>query len=76
MSFNTKVQMLDTEVDMFRTDAEIGKHLKKSLNKSLFIPRGVSLMEQEKSLDSVLGDFKDLRGTFATTLKKHIEADG
>lgn len=33
-------------------------------------------MEQERSLDSVLGDFKNLRGNFNTTLKKHIEADG
>lgn len=35
--------MMETEVDLFKSDKEIGRHLKKKMNQSLFIPRNVSV---------------------------------
>ena len=76
LSYNSRIQMMETEVDLFKSDKEIGKHLKKRMNASLFIPRNVSVQEQDKVLDSVLGPYKEARINFKTTLLKHIESDG
>jgi len=37
LSFNSKIEMLNSEVDLMKTDKQIGRFLKKQMNHSLFI---------------------------------------
>lgn len=37
LSFNSKIEMLGSEVDLMKTDKQIGRFLKKQMNHSLFI---------------------------------------
>lgn len=64
--------MMETQVDLLKTDHEISRQLKNQMNHSLFIRRDASVAEQERSLDTIFGDFKSWRLNVASTLKKHV----
>ena len=76
MSQTSKIRMMETEVDLLQSAQSIDRELKHRMNKSVYIKRDASQVQQHNLLDSILGDIKHLRNTLDTTLEKHIEKDG
>ena len=60
-SYNTKVEMLETQADLFKTHDQLGRFLKKTMNQSLYIKKDLNVAEKEQMLDRMMGSYPTLR---------------